>query len=251
MRWLFLTLLLINGAYLGWIVYQEQPGGPASVSDKPRRADKGNLLLLSEHREPLPERDSYPGDSKAEVIEPVEHRAPDKALSAEPETQPETGATQVEAPVKTSCFRIEGIKKEKEALALMTALEVQGIKTRKTGSLQTEERRYWVKVSAGKTKAQASKVLKTLKKGGLRDFYLIQGNDVGKTISLGVFSTRDAAERRYKSVQGLKLKPKIDEIRLPIRRWWLDTAKALREPLDEVLRTQAIRDVSIESRRCQ
>jgi hypothetical protein len=124
--------------------------------------------------------------------------------------------------VIATCYRLAGFESPEAVAGAVRALAQGGAEIRGQGEVAGETKRYWVMLSPTATAAKAEPTLERLRRAGIRDFYLIRSGDNKNAISLGVYSSEDSAKRRLRQIRDLNLNARVEEIRLPAKRWWLE-----------------------------
>ncbi len=214
MRWLFLLLLLSNVGYFAWQSMKLPSPQPQRVSAP---AAQG-LALLSElpEAERPPLREAKPEKPAEEVEAAEQHTADDAAEEV------------VVEPVVTKparmCLELKGFEKHAEAEGILKALLDKGMRLEGRGDELVPRSNYWVLLPPYASRAEAEAVIRQLKAKKLRDFYRVRSGESTNAISLGVFSSRELAERRYQQVVRLRLngpKPQIKLLELQAKRHWL------------------------------
>jgi|HigsolmetaAR204D_1030405.scaffolds.fasta_scaffold00308_24 Cell division protein len=81
---------------------------------------------------------------------------------------------------------------------------------------------YWVSVQNIETRAQADEALETLKQNGIDDVYLMPGGEPTYTLSLGVFSDYQRAQRRAEQARAVGFDPRIEDRKRAGAVYWLD-----------------------------
>lgn len=81
---------------------------------------------------------------------------------------------------------------------------------------------YWVSVRGIGTHTAAEGSIEALKEAGVTDVYLMPGGDPDYTLSLGVFTDRQRAQRRARQVRAVGLEPIIDDRTRTGSVYWLD-----------------------------
>ena len=196
MKWFFYGLLAANAAFLAWIHWHPV----ASVAPAPAMVDHeggSRLTLLSE----LPK------------LPPLRAK---EAPTAPPASSPAASA------VKLQCLRISGFDSEAKAMGAGHKLQRAGAQLRHHGSDSGETTRYWIMLPPYRSAAAARPALERLRRHKMTDYYLVHGGDNKNAISLGVYSTHAAARRRAQEIRNIGLRPRIQEIKILVRRWWLD-----------------------------
>lgn len=81
---------------------------------------------------------------------------------------------------------------------------------------------FWVFIPPAADRAEAGGHIERLREAGVRDYYLVADGDNANAVSLGVFSSRDAAGQHAARLRGLGFEVEIGERRRTIAAWWLD-----------------------------
>lgn len=241
MKWFFICMLAANLALLGWNWqhagdngHSEQ--GAASVAPPPGP----RLALLGEADVPIRGR----REPAVIAVPPPAAVAEATAAAAEPGVAPPSDARVATA---LRCIRLRSLESQAAAAGVIKALQEGGATVRGQGEEAGEIKRYWVMLPPGGSAAAATPVLERLQRAGIKDFYLIRSGKNVNAISLGVYSSKDAAQNRLRQIQELKLAPRIEEITLPAKRWWVefDWPAAERDTAWRGLLPRSVRDVLV------
>jgi len=239
MKWLFYLLVLANLLFFAWH-WQYPVEGPAA-SPPPATTQGEQLRLLSELSQPPDPRSAGGGG----LIEEPRSRPPERSGAG-----PVAEAEEVSPPA-WRCHRISGLADKTELAAVREALAERRFEVVASGTEPGEKKRYWVLLPPYGSAAEAAPVLERLKAAGLEDYYLVGGGENHNAISLGIFSSIDAAQRRYRQIRDLGLQPEARELAIPVHRYWM----TVREP-DDAEETEwrsiieARPDVSAEGTAC-
>jgi hypothetical protein len=101
---------------------------------------------------------------------------------------------------------------------------------------------YWVAVTT-KTLQQAARISMRLKAAGVNDIEVTPPgtNQTEATVSLGLYSDRERANRRVSDLRGFGVNPAIVEQRHKVTQWWLDVPmRAGDPPLDVTTLAKAV-----------
>lgn len=179
------ALVLINLLYFGWAEWIDVPPLPptSSIAGLPR-------LTLASDRPPAKRAVS---GSKMALQTP-----PQQCVSVGPFDDPAVSTQALEA-LKAKSFAPQ-----------QRAVEVPAV------------RRYWVYLDAFRSDASEMRVLHRLERAGIDDAEAMPPAVGGRRVSLGLFTDRDRAGRRMKTVQGMGFKPVMAERMLPGTVYWLD-----------------------------
>ena len=183
MRNLLLLLLLANVLYFLWGRFAEEPadGGIAVVSE----TELGPELVLAD--------------------EPVE-----VTPAGEPAALPETAQpSELQAVVGRSCVTVGPFREEGEAREALDEFEGDGLR----GTIRSTEGEvfvgHWVQIRDVPDRRTANEMLGKLRKGGLNEAYMVQTEDEGIKISLGLFSEIARAERVELQAKSMELAAEI------------------------------------------
>ena len=179
------ALVLINLLYFGWAEWIDVPAPPPpSVT-----AALPRLTLVSD----LPAAKRAALGRKMALQTP-----PQQCVSVGPFDDPAV-ATQALAVLKTKSFAPQ-----------QRAVEMPAV------------RRFWVYLDAFRSDASEMRVLRRLERAGIEDAEAMPPAVGGRRVSLGLFTDRDRAARRMKSVQTMGFRPVMTERMLPGTVYWLD-----------------------------
>lgn len=186
MRNLLLTLLLANVLYFMWgrLVAPDDNSGIAVVEE----SDMGPPLQLAERNSPIPE--AAPVDPDAEPAPAIRH-------------------AEIEAQVGRSCVTIGPLKESQEANDTLAELESDGLNGRVRTTQGDVFVGNWVQIRGIPTRAAANRMLTTLHEGGLGDAYIVETEDEGIKISLGLFGDIAGAERTELQAKSMDLPAEI------------------------------------------
>ena len=230
MRGFFLLLLLTNIAFIAWQYSQsvKQPEvdniyrGISLVNEGLTRLEELPPEALPGLREPV-------GDGTV-AEEPVndEPKPPALERSRDVTEQEEAGLGSKEQQRLTTkgptCQYIDDIDGRKILDRVLAVLRSNGATTIEQGEKQVKRTNFWVMLPPYKSRSQADAAAATLAAKRIKDYFIVRSGDYENGVSLGVFSTRERAQRRYKEIVDLKAKlrrPKIEAIELPAKRYFV------------------------------
>lgn len=188
MKWLFALFLLANLLFWGYTRLAVAPA-PPDWHTREVNADKVKLVAIEPPPPPKP----------AEPVAEAKPAAPDAPAQAEA----------LPTASKLLCFNwnglatadVERFKQKMQALKLNTQMNIK---------LPEGPVHYWVYLPPRNTLAETQKKAAEYKRLGVEDFFPV--NDGGKwqnAISLGIFSTKEAAERRLAELKDKGVKSAI------------------------------------------
>lgn len=215
MRGFFLLLLLTNLFFLAWQLYADREEQDISPYRGVTRVNQGLQLLseLAATEQPAvraqAEQDAHVADTtKLELISPKP-----------PETKPPR--VDLVAESGSICYQSVMFESLAEATALQKVLEKLGITTSQRSAVETTSINYWVKLPPYKSRSKANEAAEILKQNRIKDFFIVRSGRHENAISLGVFSTKERADIRYKAITDLKVRlrrPVIEEMDVPAKR---------------------------------
>jgi hypothetical protein len=96
---------------------------------------------------------------------------------------------------------------------------------------------YWVFVGGMQSDGDVNELVARLEKNGFTDAHVMKNFSTNRRISVGMFSTRERAEKRAAAVKALGLAPEVGERRFPGTVYWVDVAltSAAQKPPPEYL----------------
>ena len=182
MKNLLLILLLANILYFlwGWVADDEVTSGVAIVDER----DLGPPLTVKER-----------GDEDS----------PASAGAAPGSEEPTTLA----AVVGRSCVTIGPLRGRSDADAAETRYRAEGMRTGMRKTFGQIFIGHWVQIRGISNREEGDRMLAELHANGLQEAYLVQTDDEGLKISLGLFSELDRAERVELRAQSLGLNADI------------------------------------------
>jgi hypothetical protein len=217
MRGFFVLLLLSNLLFWGWQLWVAPVNTvPTHYSGGWAKNEGMTLLAELENGKMPPQRNLLPvGDNRTETV-----TSEVGVAAADNHTNKETADL---SPVATVllCYQSSLLESLNEAELLQQSLVSMGIKESERKSVETQKINYWLMFPAEKNDSTVKDAVAILKQKRVKDFFVVGSGRYENAISLGVYSTRERAEQRYKEVMRLKLrlqKPVIEAIELPAKR---------------------------------
>lgn len=182
MKNLLLILLLANILYFlwGWVADDEPASGVAIVDER----DLGPPLIVKERDGP---------DSLASVGAVLGSEEP----------------TTLAAVVGRSCVTIGPLRGRSDADAAQTRYRAEGMRTGMRKTFGKIFIGHWVQIRSIPSREEGDRMLAELHANELQDAYLVQTDDEGLKISLGLFSEMDRAEKMELQAQSLGLSADI------------------------------------------
>lgn len=128
-------------------------------------------------------------------------------------------------PVNEACYEVTPFADRSSAQAAADWLREEagteaGLRRRETERAQ----RHLVYVGPLETRAAAASRMKRMQADGIRDIAVIGSGPRANAVSLGVFSTRDRAERRLKALREKGYEPQLSPLHATQQTWSVDVA---------------------------
>jgi len=200
MRLLILFLILANAGYFVWSLYSE----PGVVSEQP-------AFLIPE------------GVQRLELVSEA-----NEEIVSEPEIQTiqqeasQTETVEVAQVEPVMCWTLGPFRDEALSDSIMDKMTENGFKPESRAIEQKETSGYWVYLPAYESRQEAKSVAEKLAERGIKDYYVVTGEENRNAISLGLFSTKARADRRKADIRRFGYRPR-SEIRYRDRTYfWID-----------------------------
>ena len=120
------------------------------------------------------------------------------------------------------CYSLGPVKDPQQVAALAQRLQQWKIASRQRKSQEAGRKGYWVLLPPLPSRVEARATVAELKAKKIEDYFLIATGSNANGVSLGVFSSFEAAHRRINQLTNLGFKAIWEEVRLPIDEYWLD-----------------------------
>lgn len=198
MRWIFISLVVLNLAYLGYQFTQPKKVEQQQAVDVEVATGVASIPLLSE-------------------VKGVKSR-------------PSAGKSK--SSVNSLCWAVGPYKIELDAkhlYARMTALDLKA-QIKPQSILVKEE--FWVYLPPLPNKKQAVRKLKELQKRKVDSFVVTEG-ELANGISLGLFSQQESVDRLLASLKKKKITPKVKNLKRTRDQYWVTTPVDQQFSLDE------------------
>lgn len=200
MRNLFLALLTANLLFLAWAVWIDVPG------DSDTQGTLSRLPQLKLVTEPPP----APKPTATE---------PSGVGSALPTTE-KTSLPIIASPQTCISFGpFSDIPRAARAAGLLTQ---RGFHLQQRAEEGETIEGYWVFVGDLQSDEDVNRLVERLNKSGFTDAHVMKNYSTNRRVSVGMFRTRERAERRAAAVKNLGLQPEIGERKFPGTVYWVD-----------------------------
>lgn len=200
MRWVFITLLVLNVVYFGWELDREtaiRHKQTGSVLPVPASAQR--LQLIRELPGPPAPRTIDSGADTVVATPVVTELPTDAELVTElPEIQLDEASTII---ATYTCFRFGPVLDEGPIKALQDWFAARNIPAQTHYIEEQGKQLFWIYLAPQPSRENAMAVLEEMQSKGIGDFRLINRGDLQNAISLGLFSSRDAVNTRLEELK--------------------------------------------------
>lgn len=221
MKWIVGMLLLANLALFGWMRWGHDltVDADAAAAQAALNPEKIKLLEMQSASAPAPAAVSTP-PAAALTLSPVSAPAVVTPPSAPAVAAP--AAAVLFAPSKNTSCAQWGEFSGKDLARSQQALLALKLGDRLSQRSVEHSHGYWVYIPPLKKRAEVEKKLAQLKQHGVKDYFVVQeGGPWLNAISLGVFKTKDAAQKflaalRAKGVRSAKLGERMSKLKFVV-----------------------------------
>ncbi len=201
MRLIALLLLLANVAFFAWQGFSEPeetlPPRPVMVGEP--------MLLWSEWHERVEKKPQ-------KVMQGQALRAEQRAA------QPTLGPHEI----AKACFTVGPFSIISDVNLAASLFDGKEITTQQRAAAARRRAGYWVYIPSQGSLLGAREVLRYLQSKGVEDALIIAGGSKENSISVGVFSSPDKAERRQRSIADLGYVVEVEPLYRTQPQYWLD-----------------------------
>ncbi len=240
-----MTLLVANLLFLAWAEWIDAPrdaGSQDALAHLPR------LQLVGESAAPKPTAGSLPAVPLAPP--PVAANSPPAIL---PSVMPPPSPTAVAPAPAVAEKMVLHVPEAPQTAQRCTsvgpfndiahAARAAGLLTQRGYHLQQRAEEgetiegYWVFVGGMQSDDDVNEVVDRLEKNGFTDAHVMKNFSTNRRISVGMFSTRERADKRAAAVKKMGLAPEVGERKFPGTVYWVDVAltSAAQKPPPEYL----------------
>jgi len=202
-RAIFLTLLACNLLFLAWARWIDSPRDPAIQTDRLSKLPRLQLVT-----------DSPPGSKPT-----ADQSAPGDSLAAVPQR------TSLDLPdLRQSCTSVGPFNDIASAARAAGLLTQRGFTLHQRAEEGETIEGYWVFVSGLQSDDDTTRLITRLEKSGFTDAHVMKNYSTNRRVSVGMFSTRERAEKRAAAVRNIGLEPEIGERKFPGTVYWVDVS---------------------------
>jgi hypothetical protein len=211
MRWLVLSLFMINVLMLGWNIVQ--PDGARAEKTK-LSAGIPPIVLLEEYEGELefiePKKSNEPkqivDDSSSNIEKPDEIAAVDDAMNE----------------LQEVCTTLGPLMSQHDVNQVASVLKSLGIKANSRRSEKKEVLGLWVYLRPAPTREEAERKVQDLVRSGIKDYYIVKSGENTNAISLGVFKQEEKALARINRLRAMGYDPILGRRYRTSPVYWLD-----------------------------
>ena len=238
MRALFLILLVANLLFLAWAEWIDGPrdqGAHDSLSHLPR------LQLIGEKDAPKPSAANSqpsgpwssaptPTSTPGPTVAPTPAAASTLQTSAPLPTPLASAAAEKVAlqipnvPQVPRCTSVGPFNDIAHAARAAGLLNQRGFKLQQRAEEGETIEGYWVFVGGLTSDQDVNDLEARLQQNGIPDAHVMKNFSTNRRISVGMFSTRERAEKRANAVKAMGLEPEVGERKFPGTVYWVDVA---------------------------
>ena len=243
MKWIFIILLAANLVYLGWELDRQATLDQMQKSEAliiPPHVKK--LSLLKELPSP-PEPRIAPEEQQEDAITgtnqntgepavPVQNAPPPNDVMIEEKFAQElvaklpdisvaegTATPEAAAPM---CFSFGPFPDEQQGKNLKAWFEGRQVFVQQRPEQDKENQLFWIYLAPQNSLGDAKQTIEDLKKKGITDYRLIGSGDLRHAISLGLFSTQAAVNKRLNELKDKGYRPVVVPYREVNLIYWID-----------------------------
>jgi hypothetical protein len=225
MRWFFLVFLVVNVLYFGWELDKDISMHARNISNAlPVPPTATRLSLIREMTKPPRERSTQ--DTITTVNGGATARGPDalpspadELLQDLPDIRPAGPPSQL---AKAYCFTYGPLPEQSQATGLDDWFRSRHVGTRVRHTDGQGKELFWIYLAPKESREGAMEVLQELRSKGVSDYRLVRRGNLVNAISLGVFSSLSAVNKRLAELQGKGYKPVVVPYSGVNRIYWVD-----------------------------
>lgn len=194
MRWLFLFVLVLNIAYVGWELGQQK-----KVSNVPKVDRKApRIVLLSEIGK--------------DVV----------ASSANKDESVSNKGEQERDIVKGNCFTLGPFRDLEKLRAVTRGIKKYVVAASYRSHQESEQTMFWVYLKPAENYSKAKILADRLKQAKVKDYFIVKSDPNANAVSLGHFREKKRAYAHSEHIANLGFKPKVEPIFKDYMIYWLD-----------------------------
>ena len=214
----------------------------------------GMLLLISMQPDDAPLSGKTAANMpQLTLLDELSPQVADNQQQSSAESESDGKSKTREVLLEVSCYALGAFGTEKDAQAPAQTLKSLGLVTTVRFDTQREISGYWVYLAPLATRDDAKKAALVLEERGVKDFQIVPNGLKKNAISLGFFSTREAAEQRRTRMQAIGLTPILADTYRDIEGFWLHFSSPNHPPLPasiiEAIQAQS-KGIAMQEQKC-
>ena len=229
MKWFFIFLLLVNVTYLGWETdrnAKQYRANKQTAIKIPASATRlqlvSELKLAPQPRQVEPVLFSNFEDTQVTSMLPIEmnpntENMVQSLLGTTELNEFDNQMTAFDSAVSatsdnegiTICYTYGPIPEENESRLMSDWLSEREIQHEQRQTREDGQPKFWVYLAPQASKAEAEQALAELREKGISDMQLIRSGDLLNAVSLGLFSTQAAVNRRLNEIKATGYSPVV------------------------------------------
>ncbi len=219
MRWIVITLVVINAAYFIW--QQQFMATPGVVASSSPAMDKALRLATDIGKNPAPNVSVVP--EPAQPQGPPVNNAQQQASTPPPTKTDEPTEPKIVSPSIRACYSVGPFLQVNDVSnSAKIFAAVEGIATQQRAAAERTQAGYWVYVPPFDTLSAARAVLRDLQNREVRDVLVISEGAKANAISAGVYNAEAQAQERRDSIRAYGYRVEIDALFRTQPQYWLD-----------------------------
>ena len=251
MKWFFIIFLILNICYFGWELDRQTrievsnmvrpfnvPAGVQRLEllgESENNPDVTPVVVTTTPGEIVNENKGAGEDQSSDIEDSplqnivsmmdqgnvmIEKKILDELVSSLPEFA--TNHVQETEQEKILCVSFGPFTESHQAGELSNWLKEYEIQTKQRTEGDTEDQYFWIYLSPSETKDEAKAAIADLKGKGVQDYRLINKGNLQNAISLGLFSTQSAVNRRLNELKNIGYQPIMVPYHKPDLIIWVD-----------------------------
>ncbi len=217
MRNLVLLLLLANVVFFAWNHWVAEP--PSDGATQFRQSELGPTLELA------PEAGAGTGGETpgpGDAVEPPAGAAADAAFPADEPVAPAPEPREEPQPPSAACLSVGPFGAAQTGEDVLARVRGLGSEAELRSAIEEVFLGHWVQIRNIPSREEANRQVAVLQEAGFEDAYPMPEDDGERTISLGLFSDEERAERLRAQAAELGLNPEVVPQTREATTWWVD-----------------------------
>jgi len=222
MKWVALTLLLLNGVFLVVQLNKEQ-APPATVE---RHPISGQRLMLVSEQQQLEKAKAFAEKNRRKQLAKAKAKAKAKAQTPPPTSGTKAPTLTAEAPASRSgaraCYRVGPLLLIGDLRSVASQFRSKDITVRERSEVIHKQAGYWVYIPPLETQVQARDILYRIKEHDIKDAFIISEGSKANAISIGIYKTKELGEEQRSSLDKLGFSARVEPLYRSQAQYWLD-----------------------------